>query len=366
MIDFIPLNLYTDVFNYLVLFLVILAAVEGFTGSIFKSEVKTVNNAFGVIILVLLILYMGLRPISYHFGDTVNYANSFFRLQINAGQFQIVSDGEWIFNSLMLWFATYSNVHTFFLFCAFVYIGALWWALVRIFKDDFFIPLIVVISMFTFWSYGVNGIRNGMASSLIILAMTYRQKIPVAVILAVIALGIHKSMTLTVGAAVLAMFVKNPKLYLMGWFAAILVSLATGNLVADFFSNSGLIGDDRFAAYLNGEDYQDKFSRTGFRWDFLLYSAIPVAVGSYFIFKRKYNDKFYAWLFNIYLTTNAFWVLVIRANFSNRFAQISWFVMPLVLIYPFFMKKFWNDQETKIGWAVMIFYLYTFYNDILS
>jgi hypothetical protein len=88
---------------------------------------------------------------------------------------------------------------------------------------------------------------------------------------------------------------------------------------------------------------------------------VPVLVGSYFIFKREYTDRFYVWLFNIYLITNSFWIMVIRASYSNRFVQISWFIMPLVLIYPFFMKKFWNDQHSRTGSAVVAYYLYTFF-----
>ena len=230
MIDFIPLSSYTPAFNILILLLVILAAAEGFSDSVFKPDVKVFNNIFGAVVTVLLILYMGLRPVSgYHFGDTINYANSFYALQAEGYGFEFLSGGEWAFNSLMLFFAAYSDIHVFFLFCAAVYIGTLWWALKRVFREDYFIPLVVVMSMFTFWSYGVNGIRNGMASSIMILALTYRNKLPVAIGLAVLALGIHKSMALTVGAAVLAMFIKKPKLYLIGWFVCILVSPAAAH-----------------------------------------------------------------------------------------------------------------------------------------
>lgn len=130
--------------------------------------------------------------------------------------------------------------------------------------------------------------------------------------------------------------------------------------------NLGLGNDDRFQNYLTSTEFTHQFSRTGFRWDFLLYSALPVAVGYYFIFRRQYKDQFYIWLFNIYLITNSFWILVIRAEFSNRFAQLSWFIMPLVLIYPFFKKQFWIDQEQKIGMAILIFYAFTFYSNILK
>ncbi|MGL5894200.1 MAG: EpsG family protein, partial [Bacteroidales bacterium] len=66
--------------------------------------------------------------------------------------------------------------------------------------------------------------------------------------------------------------------------------------------------------------------------------------------------------------TNGFWILVIRASFSNRFAQISWFIMPLVLIYPFYKHLFWSEREQskKIWMSLIIFYLFTFYLNIIK
>jgi hypothetical protein len=97
-----------------------------------------------------------------------------------------------------------------------------------------------------------------------------------------------------------------------------------------------------------------------FRWDFILYSALGVGVGYFFIFKRSFQDEYYHWVYNTYLTTNAFWILVIRAAYSNRFAQISWFILPVVLIYPFMKERFWQNHERMLGYAIIMFYAYTF------
>lgn len=361
MIDFIPLHLYTDIFNYLVFALIMLVLFQSFSGKLFKSETKGINNIIAVVVIIVVILYMGLRPVSFRFGDTGVYADSFYKLQMNADQFRILDGGEWVFNTIMLWFAKYSNVHFFFLFCAAVYMGALGLACRRIFKEDFFIPLIVAIGMFFFWAYGVNGVRNGMAASVIILALTFRNNIPVMIVLFILGLGIHKSLYLVLAAASVAFFIKDHKIFLGIWVSCIIVSLVAGNSVANMLVSSNLIEDDRFASYISGNHEPAVFSHTGFRWDFLLYSAMPVGVGCYFISGQKYTDRFYIWLFNIYLMTNAFWIIVIRASFSNRFAQISWFLIPLVMIYPLFMKKFWEDQSVKIGYIVTLSYLYTFY-----
>lgn len=368
MIDFIPLPIYTPIFNYIVLLLILIASYQGYNGVLLNNQAVRSSTIFGSIFMLLLIPYMGLRPISgTYFGDTANYARSFWDLQSSMIlDFKFEKDKEWLFEYLNMLFARYSDIHTFFLFCATIYIGVLWFALKRIFGNYVYIPFLVAISMFTFWSYGVNGVRNGMASSLIILALSYRNKIWIAGLLAFLALGIHKSMQLTIVAAILAYFIRNTKYYLWGWYGCILLSLVAGGFFENLFISIGLGDDDRFAAYLTSDEYDDSFSSTGFRFDFLLYSAIPVIVGYYFIFKRKWEDEFYRWIYSIYLTTNGFWILVIRASFSNRFAQISWFIMPLVLIYPFYKQLFWKDQSKKIGIAIVLFYLFTFYLNILK
>ena len=103
-----------------------------------------------------------------------------------------------------------------------------------------------------------------------------------------------------------------------------------------------------------------------FRWDFLAYSAMGVIVGYYFIFRRNFKDEYYHWIYNTFLATNAFWVLIIRAAYSNRFAQISWFIMPIVLIYPFLKQRFWTNHEKVLGYAILLFYAFTFYSNILN
>lgn len=142
---------------------------------------------------ILLILYMGLRPVSTAFGDTINYAHGFYEIQRSSEPFTWEWGTDALFYNLHAWFAKYSDIHSFFLLCAFIYVGSLWLAMQRIFKSYYYIPLLVIFSMFTFWNYGVNGIRNGMGASVFILAMTYINRLPIAILLGIIAVGFHKS-----------------------------------------------------------------------------------------------------------------------------------------------------------------------------
>ena len=72
MIDFIPLHEYTHYFDVAILIMILVVVWQSHTGNILKSNIVNVNAMWGGIFTVLLILYMGLRPISSFFGDTVN------------------------------------------------------------------------------------------------------------------------------------------------------------------------------------------------------------------------------------------------------------------------------------------------------
>lgn len=367
MIDFIPLYNYEHYFDVTILIMILVAVWQCHTGTILRHNTVNLNAMWGVVFTVLLILYMGLRPVASVFGDTMNYAIGFNDAAISPEPFQWHWDKEWLFYNLMNWFAKFSDIHSFFLLCAIIYVGSLWLAMTRIFKNYYYIPLLIIFSMFTFWQYGVNGIRNGMGASLFILAMTYVNKPPVMIALGILACGFHKSVYLMMAAGALTWFIKNSYYYLGGWVACVIVSYLAGFRIQNYFAALGFGDDDRFSGYLTGSNMVGEIVQMSmvFRWDFLAYSAMGVAVGYYFIFRRNFKDEYYHWIYNTFLACNAFWVLIIRAAYSNRFAQISWFIMPIVLIYPFLKQRFWTNHEKMLGFAILLFYVFTFYFNIL-
>lgn len=105
-----------------------------------------------------------------------------------------------------------------------------------------------------------------------------------------------------------------------------------------------LIQDDRLSMYAEGDAAKGLFSYTGFRFDFLLYSLLPIIVAFFFKLRAKTKNELYEKLLCVYLMTNSFWVIFIRANFSNRFAYLSWFLYPLVLAYPLLNIRLFRRQ----------------------
>lgn len=369
MFDWVPIQNYPAYFDIAILLCILLVLWQCHAGSVLKKDVAALNGVWGLLFTIFLILYMGLRPVNAIFGDTVNYANEFTKYAHNHKDFVWVWETEWLYYNLLHWFSKNWTLTALFLLSAFFYIGNLWLACVRIFKNYYYIPLLVVFCMFTFWQYGVNGIRNGLGASFFILAMTYTRNLPIMGALILIGIGCHTSVCLMAAAAFLAWHIKNSYYYLIGWIASVGLSYAIGGRIQTYLSTFGIFGaDERFSAYLTGSNQVGEIVQLAmtFRWDFLIYSALGVAVGYYFIFRRHYKDEYYHWIYNTYLATNAFWVLIIRANYSNRFAQISWFILPLVLIYPFLRKRFWQNQEKVLAGAILVFYAYGFYTNIIQ
>lgn len=167
-------------------------------------------------------------------------------------------------------------------------------------------------------------------------------------------------MFLPVCAAWLSLFYKNTKFYLYCWLFSIVLSVSIGGALETYFASLNVVDDERFSSYLLNKNFSDQFSYTGFRWDFLLYSVMPIWLGWYVVIKRKiYNDQ-YLLLLHTYLLSNAFWIMLIRASFSNRFAYLSWFMYPIVLAYPLLILPVWRCNRRKIVIILMAHYMFTY------
>lgn len=318
------------------------------------------QNTFvpALLLCVLAILFLGLRPTSIAFGDMMTYAKGYRYGQMTGNA--VVSKGEWVFASLQQICLNLGLPETiFFLICAIGYIYFQYWACQRLLWENVWIAMLFILSAFEFYVFAVNGVRNGLACAIVMVAMTIaiqakgnKFQLLLAASIAYLATGIHKSTIIPILCAFVAIkLIKNPKQALMIWLVSIVVSLVAGG----FFV--GLVGD-MMAGESTYNDYthhqtESEFSHSGFRWDFLLYSAMPVWLIYYVTIKRKIRERVFDFLAVTYLLANSFWILVIRVNYSNRFAYLSWFLYPLVLAYGLIRLKIWEDQDRRIGFFLM-------------
>ncbi|MGJ8734527.1 MAG: EpsG family protein [Cellulophaga sp.] len=350
----IPMESYYDVFINISLFLVLF--------TLFHTSILKLNDPKNIIfikfsgtsLILILILFIGQRPISgVYFGDTINYYRSYIAYQYGAGIKENVGDYGW--HLFMKTSAQFISVHTFFTIITFIYIYPMYRISKEFFKDYWYYAFLLFVVSFSFWAYGVNGIRNGAAASLFLWGVSYHRKKIVMIALFILAVQFHKTLLLPIAAYGLTYIYNNPKTYLKAWVAAIPLSFVLGGFFITIFTSLGF-GDDRLAGYLTGEAE----ANSGFRWDFIFYSSFPVFAGWYFIIKRKFKDQIYFQLFNTYLICNTFWILIIRANYSNRFAYLSWFMMAIVIIYPMLKQQFFKNQHLMIGKIVLAYFAFTY------
>ena len=366
---------------YWAVFLFCLFLYFNYSGSDNCDKLLKKNSMYPALILTLfLIMYMGLRPVSHVFGDTVNYAY-IYRHSFGQALFNINLEEEWMWDFILLTCKKMGfTVNMWFLVIEIGYLGFVFLGLRKLLHENPWMAMMFFLSAFSTFSFGVNGIRNGLACSMVIFALAIAankgvgQLIQAGIVL-VLAFGIHRSTALPIIAFFVASYlIKSPKVAIGFWVASIGLSLVLGGFFTNFFMGLGF--DDRMTSYATSmEQNKDQFSQTGFRWDFLLYSAMPVWL-TWYICKKVDEGKamygetmeeietgvpgagriadahsmrvFYI-LSTTYMLANAFWVMVNKAAFSNRFAYLSWFMYPVVIAYAVIRLHIWEDQDKKAG-----------------
>lgn len=366
---------------YWAVFLFCLFLYFNYSGSDNCDKLLKKNSMYPALILTLfLMVYMGLRPVSHVFGDTVNYAWG-YKLANGLAFFKMDFEEEWLWEFILLTCKQSGfTVNMWFLIVEIGYLGFVFLGLRKLLHENPWMAMLFFLSAFSTFTFGTNGIRNGLACSMVIFAFAIAANKGVgqliqAGIVMVLAFGIHRSTALPIIAFFVASYlIKSPKFAIGFWVASIGLSLVLGGFFTNFFMGLGF--DDRMTSYATSmEQNKEQFSQTGFRWDFLLYSAMPVWL-TWYICKKVDEERalygetqeeietgvpgagriadahsmrvFYI-LSTTYMLANSFWVMVNKAAFSNRFAYLSWFMYPVVIAYAVIRLHIWEDQDKKAG-----------------
>ena len=354
----IPLSLYTPIYYFLLLVVVLITA---YALTQRKKGALEVSQTLGLPFLLLLVLYMGLRPLSsFYFGDMGNYSRMFTAMQTD-GVLPVVGEVGWLFSLYMFICGLFIGTKGWFLLTAVLYCGLAAFAFKLIHGRMAYLAFLMCVASFSFWAYGTNGLRNGLACSLVLLGIACSERKWLMGLLFLLAFSTHPSTALPIAAFVLTTFYNKPRYYLIGYGAAIILSISMGEFWVTFIANLGIFEDGRLSQYLLSDEYADQFSSAGFRYDFLLYSLCPIVSGAYYIFEKNYRDPFYLQLFNTYVVANALWVLVIQASFSNRFAYLSWFMMSWVIIYPLLKHRLFKKQNLVLAVTIVSYYAVTYF-----
>ena len=161
-------------------------------------------------------------------------------------------------------------------------------------------------------------------------------------------------MSLPIMAFIISIIYRKPKIFFIGWILCVIIAALHISFFQYLFA--GLTSDKKGLEYLTSNSDNGWEGKSGFRLDFILYSAMPMIVGYYAIFKKKIKSKMYTLLLQLYLATNAVWVLCMYVEYNNRIAYLSWFLYPIVLIYPF-VNTNWSKNRMKILSKVVTYHL---------
>lgn len=310
-----------------------------------KSFFTSLNFKWlSLLIFIFYVLFFGFRPTRFlnESNDTTLYTVMFEYVKSGHWTDNLDKLGEPFFRWIELLCAKRTDATGWYIVIASFYMGGMAFSTFRLLSKHTIIATAFFITSFCFMAYGGNGIRNGMATSIALIGLTIvslqvldKKKLPLIVgfLLLVLSVFTHRSMVLVVIIATIAFFImKNVKFNLLLWLICVVVAAVFGNYLTPIFTT--LTGDERAIYYAMSDIDISLFSKTGFRWDFVLYSSLPIILASWTSFFGKPVDKTYDFLINTYILTNAFWVLINQIAYSNRFAYLSWFMMPIVLAYP--------------------------------
>lgn len=370
--SFIPGGAYKYIYIILTFILVVARSSAGAQG-LLKTESRADGYSKAILLGLFFIVFFGTRPtFGLAMADTSGYANV-YRMQMNMPvQIDWENGREILWNFICDYMASVGfPVWVWFLVVAAIYVMFNIWGIKRIFPHHIYTVFLFYVAFFLFYSGGINGIRNADAYSVVFFALSLytEPKFKNYLLMGVLCFGayqIHSSVIITIVAFLVSLFfIKRTTHAVLIWGMAILVALASGSSLAQYAST--FTDDGRAAKYLeyanDAEMMRTGFSYSGFRWDFLIFSALPIVLGWYVTVKRGVKDRFYQLLLNTYILANAVWVIFIYAAFSNRFAMLSWCIYPYVLCYPLLKFNLWSNsvqrQRTATAlWIMLVFSLY--------
>lgn len=212
----------------------------------------------------------------------------------------------------------------------------------------------------SFWAFGINGLRNGLAASFFIFSFNYVNRKWLMFFILLLSVSFHKSMLLTLLALLAGSYIKNTKLLIYVWIFVAVLMYFMGNQIDPYVSDlfNLILKFDVRDGDMFSDNYNEIIQRR-YRFDFILYSAVPIVLGYWFIYKKGYNNKFYTVLLHTYIISNTVWLFMIYAAFTNRIAFLSWFLMPLIMIYPLLKEKLVKNQGEFIGLMILASLVFT-------
>lgn len=343
----IPAIFYQDIY---LLFVLLLAFLNFSNYSVQNPITNARDYSAAKFILLITVLFIGLRPLDFVFADMSQYADILEMYRGTIFQFNWEAENK-IYDNLMFFLACNGFPYPlYYTMIAAIYFTCYYLCIRKIFPNDTLVLFILFLSAFMTFTSATNGIKAGTATAIFMVAIAYYENWKVWVQLLIVSLGVHHAMQLPIAAFLCTKLYHKPKMYFIFWAFCLLCAVAHITVFQSIFAN---YTDEKGASYLisDGSEWGGK---AGFRIDFVVYSAMPVLVGYYAIIKKKFADVYYERILSIYMLANGVWMLCMYMNYNNRLAALSWGMYVVVLFYPV-LRCAWpgikNATFRKMAWA---------------
>lgn len=351
------LSLYTlDILANVIFFVVLVYSLQIYSGS---AAIKSNTKSIAFIFAVFTGFMLGLYDIGYGYdGDREIYVYSFLQyVNYDISWGEVLSGSEWLFYSYQKITSFLKEPQYWLILTAFIYVFNYYIVAKRVATKSVFLLFLAMLGGFCFNAYGTNTIRAGLALSFVLVGLTYYRNIWKTLIFFFIAYNIHHSTVIPIAAFLVVKYYNKPKFFYYFWFVCVALSVVAGDFFSSLFSVWGNDFDSRTSYLTTTETHYN----VGFRIDFILYSCLPIIIGYIYQNRLQYKNEFYSLIHSTYIIANAFWVLVIRANFSDRFAYLSWFMYALVMMYPLLENPgYFRNVRNKVFWTLLGINLFTY------
>lgn len=213
--------------------------------------------------------------------------------------------------------------YRFFLFVtALLYMGLIYISAVFLYKERAYLCLVIFFIYPYFLLFGINGIRNGLASSFMLLSISlYYHRKKISVLFSIFSCLLHSSMFLPMITFYILKDRISIKILYGIWCLVFLFSLLGQSYVS-------LIANFVPSLYVD-----TAMTGNGYR-DFVLYS-LPILLLGYLLRKKYYNDKFCKSLLVTFIVACMLQIMTIRFPYGVRFAYLSGFLLPILPLYMF-------------------------------
>lgn len=307
-------------------------------------------DGFLIFLAVLIIVYIGYEPL-LEYSDKWNYKLIFENVLTVSGDDGIKDVGFYYFNRLIGFFTDWYILY--FLLIGTIYFYGYFCFIKKYFSIRYrFVVFLASISAMGFYAYATNTMRQGLALSIFLLVLVHLNNKLKSILFSFLAVFFHKSLLIPVVFFWLVKRYNSHNNFIYFWLFCLVITITLGSSVGALLGDFLVSSDSRMESYLYGEN---ESYQAGFKLNFLIYSIAPLVYG--LKMKSKINDNFYSQLLSIYILVNAVWLLMIRIAFTDRFAYLSWFLIPFIFFYPLSRKQVFKNQNYAI--ATILFYLTT-------